>query len=134
MKLKHLATGAEILLPDDLQWVDEHAWTPVAQSASRLIDGALLVETAVKKKGRPITLRSPSEDMAWLPFSAVKTLHEWAEIEAAQFELTYRDGRTFTVIMAHDGQSSAVEAVPLKGFPARADDEPFGLTLRLMEV
>ena len=134
MKLELIATGAEVTLPDDLMWVDEHSWTPVAQNASRLIDGALLVETAIKLKGRPITLQAPSDDMAWVPFWVIKTLYGWAEIEAAKFLLTYRDGRTFIVIMAHDGQASAVEASPVAGFPARKDTEPFRLTLKLMEV
>lgn len=56
MELKNLNDGAVIRLPDDLLWVDEHAWTPGVASVSYLLTGALLVESAIRQAGRPITL------------------------------------------------------------------------------
>ena len=47
MQLKNLATGVVLLLPDDLLWSDEHAWSPATASVSYLITGALLVQSAV---------------------------------------------------------------------------------------
>ena len=36
MELKNLATEAVLVLPDDLLWTDEHAWTPAVASVSYL--------------------------------------------------------------------------------------------------
>ena len=65
MQLKNLATGVVLLLPDDLLWSDEHAWTPATASVSYLITGALLVQSALRQAGRPMTLTG-AQDMAWV--------------------------------------------------------------------
>ena len=56
MQLKNLATGVALPLPDDLLWSDEHAWSPAVASTSYLITGALLIQSATRQAGRPITL------------------------------------------------------------------------------
>ena len=56
MQLKNLATGVALPLPDDLLWADEHAWSPAVASTSYLITGALLIQSATRQAGRPITL------------------------------------------------------------------------------
>lgn len=45
MQLKNLSDVVALLLPDDLLWSDEHAWTPAAASASYLITGATSTAT-----------------------------------------------------------------------------------------
>jgi hypothetical protein len=55
MQLKNLADNAVLVLPDDLLWTDEHAWTPAVAAVSYLLTGALLVESAARQAGRPIT-------------------------------------------------------------------------------
>lgn len=131
MRLKNLADGAVLTLPDDLLWSDEHAWTPAVAAVSYLLTGALLVETATRQKGRPITLAGGS-DMAWVTRETVNILHDWAAQPGRQFELQFADGRIFTVVFRH--HETPIEAEPVLGFPARSASDWYRLTLRLMEV
>ncbi len=50
-----------IELPDDLLWVDEFDWNPVAQDIERSLTGALMVQEQAKLYGRPITLTGGDE-------------------------------------------------------------------------
>ncbi len=131
MNLKNLADNSQLLLPDDLLWVDEHAWTPAVASTSYLITGALLIQSATRQAGRPITLVGAS-DMAWVTRAVVKRLHEWASSPGKTFELLLQDARRFTVAFRHgDG---ALEAEAVMGFSALRDAEYYRVTVRLMEV
>ena len=135
MQLQHLASGDILTLPDDLLWVDEHAWTPAVASTSYLITGALLVQSATRQAGRPITLEG-AFDMAWVTRAAVGTLHAWASVPLTagdgRFELRLHDGRSFEVAFRHD--ELCVEAEPVLGFPARSDADRYRLTLRLLQL
>ena len=135
MQLKNLATGVALPLPDDLLWTDEHAWTPAVTSVSYLVTGALLVQSAVRQAGRPITLAG-AIDMAWVTRATVATLHEWAAVplgeSTGRFELTLVDNTVFTVAFRHG--ETPVEAEPVTGFPARSSSDFYRLTLRLMEI
>lgn len=135
MQLKNLATGVALPLPDDLLWSDEHAWSPAVTAVSYLLTGALLVQSATRQAGRPITLVGPS-DMAWVTRATVATLHNWAaaplSATSGRFELTLRDARVFTVAFRH--ADTAVDAEPVLGFPAQADTDFYRITLRLMQI
>ena len=135
MQLKNLSDEVALALPDDLLWTDEHAWTPAVASVSYLVTGALLVQSATRQAGRPITL-SGAVDMAWVPRSTISTLHAWAAVplatSAGRFELSLADARVFTVAFRH--AETAIEAEPVLGFPARSDADYYRLTLRLMEI
>lgn len=135
MYLKNLATGVALPLPDDLLWADEHAWSPAVASVSYLLTGALLVQSATRQAGRPITLVGPS-DMAWVTRATVATLHTWAATPLAaasgRFELTLRDARVFTVAFRH--ADTAIDAEPVLGFPAQSDTDFYRITLRLMQL
>ncbi len=131
MQLKNLIDNTVIHLPDDLLWTDEHAWTPAVAAVSYLLTGALLVESAARQKGRPITLVGPT-DMAWVTRATVNTLYAWAETPERQFALTLFDQRLFTVAFRH--HETAIEAEPVMGFPARHPEDFYRLTLRLMEI
>lgn len=135
MQLKNLATGVALPLPDDLLWTDEHAWTPAVASMSYLVTGALLVQSAVRQAGRPITLAG-AIDMAWVTRATVATLHEWAAAplgaSSGRFELTLTDNRVFEVAFRH--AETPVEAEPVAGFPARSDSDFYRLTLRFLEL
>jgi hypothetical protein len=131
MILKNLSDGNTLSLPDDLLWVDEHAWTPTVTSTSYLITGALLIQSATRQAGRPITLVAPS-DMAWVTRAVVKQLYTWGSTPGQTFELLLQDGRRFSVVFRHgDG---ALEAEAVMGFSAFKDGEFYRVTLRLMEV
>ncbi len=138
MQLKNLTDGVALLLPDDLLWSDEHAWSPAISSVSYLLTGALLVQSAVRQAGRPITLVG-APDMAWVTRATVGALQAWAAVPLAtatssigRFELTLADARVFTVAFRHF--ETAIEAEPVTGFPARAESDFYRLTLRLMEI
>ncbi len=135
MQLKNLATGVALPLSDDLLWTDEHAWTPAVASVSYLVTGALLVQSAVRQAGRPITLAG-AIDMAWVTRATVTALHEWAadplSASSGRFELTLTDSRVFEVAFRH--AETPVEAEPIAGFPARSDTDFYRLTLRFLEL
>lgn len=135
MELKNLADEVVLLLPDDLLWSDEHAWSPVVSTASYLLTGALLIQSATRLAGRPITLVG-APDMAWVSRATVEQLRVWAALaltdSAGRFQLTLSDGRAFTVVFRHD--DTALEVEPVLGFPARSDTDLYRLTLRLMEI
>ena len=135
MELKNLADEVALLLPDDLLWTDEHGWTPAVTSLSYLITGALLVQSAIRQAGRPITLVGPA-DMAWVTRATLETLRSWAAValsdSSGRFALTLADSRTFTVAFRH--ADTPIEAEPVLGIPARSDADPYRLTLRLMEI
>lgn len=135
MQLKNLATGVALPLPDDLLWTDEHAWSPAVSAVSYLLTGALLVQSATRQAGRPITLVGPL-DMAWVTLATVATLHNWAaapfSASSGRFELTFADGRVFTVAFRHN--DTAIEAEPVLGFPAQSDTDFYRLSLRLMQL
>jgi hypothetical protein len=86
MELRQLPSGQTLTLPDDLSWVDEHQWTPAVASASYLLTGALLIESATRQAGRPITLQAP-DDMAWVSRTIVDQLYTWASMPERTFEL-----------------------------------------------
>ena len=135
MQLKNLSDGVELALPDDLLWSDEFAWTPAVMSVSYLITGALMVHSACRQAGRPITLTG-AVDMAWVARSVISTLYDWAGIalgeDTGRFELTLLDERVFTVAFRH--AEAPIDAEPVKGFPARSASDHYRLTLKLMQI
>ena len=135
MQLKNLATEVVLLLPDDLLWSDEHSWSPATASVSYLITGALLVQSAVKLAGRPMTLAG-AQDMAWITRSCVQTLYDWAVVplgeSTGRFELSLFDGRVFTVAFRH--AEVPIEAEPVAGFTARSNSDFYRITLKLMQI
>ena len=133
MIIKNLATQAELTLSHDLQWADEHTWSKVAATSAFSLTGALLIETSVKLAGRPITLKPPSQDMAWHPRSTVDLLRTWSDLPGQQFLLTLDDGRSFTVVFRH-ADAPVIEAEPIKGFPTYEPDDDWLMTLKMMEV
>jgi hypothetical protein len=135
MQLKNLADEVALLLPDDLLWTDEHAWSPAVTSTSYLITGALLIQSATRQAGRPITLVG-APDMAWVTRATVEQLRTWAAIPVGnttgRFALTFADGRVFTVAFRH--QEVAIEAEPVLGIPARSGNDFYRLTLRFLDL
>ena len=116
-------------------WSDEHAWSPAVASTSYLITGALLIQSAKRQAGRPITLVG-APDMAWVTRATVEQLRAWAAIPVGgttgHFELSFTDGRVFTVAFRH--QEAAIEAEPVLGIPARSGSDFYRLTLRFLEI
>lgn len=135
MELKNITDNTILVLPDDLLWIDEQAWSPIAMSTSYLLNGALLIQTGQRQAGRPITLTA-DQDMAWVTRAVVQQLWTWASQPindtSGRFLLTFKDARSFTVVFRHT--DTAIEAEPVLGIPAQADTDYYRITLRFMEV
>ncbi len=111
-------TLGSLILPDGLHWSDEYQWSPIEQSIEFGLTGALIVQTAVKTAGRPITLRGAKNGTAHSALIArAQTYRTWASLEtlraalwgeSAEFTLTLHDARTFTVVPAHDGNGPLI--------------------------
>lgn len=128
-----LGDGVTLLaLDDDLFWNDEFAWSPVEQAIQRTLSGALIVSTAARVAGRPITLQPFDESSAWMAGAAIRQLCDWAAVPGQQLTLVLR-GVTYAVIFRHhDG--SAVEATPIVPYSDPVNTDHYLATLRLMEI
>lgn len=138
MKLyKDYGTGsqASIDLPNDLIWKDEFTWVPAVQTRTYSLTGALIIETALKQAGRPISLEAAT-DMGWVPRSTVVALRAWAALQNILFKLVLEypdDTRMFNVMFDQEGQN-AIAAEPVKGFPGHSPEDWFTIKLKLIEV
>lgn len=115
------------------RWVDEFGWSPVISDQAYSITGALLIDSAERQAGRPITLQA-SDDCGWLGMTrtVVQQLYALTETPGAQYTLQLADGRSFTVIF-RPGEEP-ITARPLGDKPSPPDDWPYLLTLRLTEI
>lgn len=121
-----------LTLDPDLKWADEHQWHPVEQTSQRTITGALIISTAARIGGRPITLQPDDDSSAWMPRSMIDTLRSWAAVPGRQMTLTLR-GTPHTVIFRHhDG--IAVEASPIVFYSDEDGSDWYKATLRFMEI
>ncbi|NDP58000.1 MAG: hypothetical protein GZ090_01395 [Oxalobacteraceae bacterium] len=133
MILQNLTTLASLTLSHDLLWSDEHGWSPVVASAEYTLTGALLIESAARQAGRPITLKAPDDSMAWHTRAIVDALLAWAGVPGQQFLLTLDDARSFTVVFRHH-DAPALESKPVRGFASFDADDYWQVTLKFMEI
>jgi hypothetical protein len=120
-----------LTLPDDLDWTDEYTWQQVEQSAEYALTGALVVESAAKQAGRPITLQG-ADDRAWISRATLDQLRAWASTPGQQLTLTLR-GTARTVVFRH--QDTAIDNVDQIMFYSDPQAGTwYRCTLRFMEV
>lgn len=119
-----------ITLHDDMLWTDEFVWRAAAQRTSRTIAGSLVVESALKTKGRPITLVGSSE-YGWVPRSTVVALAAAADTPGQKFTLSLR-GSSYTVAFNHE--SAPLEATPVLDYNSYDGTDYYAATVRLIEV
>jgi len=91
--------GTTAQLTDRLQWTDEYDWSPVQQAGEYSTTGALLLDVAVKKAGRPITLDGVQSE-AWIARALCDTLQAWAALPGITLTLTLR-GTPRAVVFDH---------------------------------
>ena len=121
----------DIELPDDLLWVNEYQWQPVAQETERTLTGALLVQEQAKLYGREIELLG--EQSAWVTRATVDALKA-LEVEAGKvMTLTLADARIFQVIFDRSN-GAAVEAQQILPYAYPDNDYLYSLTIRLLTV
>lgn len=122
-----------ITLPDDLLWRDEWDWQPVAQRRAYTIAGALVLESAARQAGRPITLEPADDDSAWITRATLAQLRTAAALPGQQLTLAWR-GASYTVVFRHDESSGAVTAQPVVHYGNNDAADWYRTTLRLLEV
>lgn len=123
-------TLGTITLPEELRWVDEHAWSPVARSGGDdySLTGVPLRQEAIKQAGRPITLQHAD---AWVQTATLAALQAINGTPLWKGMLTLADGRTFTVGFRDEG----IQAEPvIFQSPSGARDGWWRLTLKLETV
>ena len=120
----------DITLPDDLLWINEFDWNPVAQSTERSLTGALLVQEEPFAHGRSIVL-SGSGEAGWVSRLTVKSLYALSKVANKTMSLTLPDGRQFGVIFDRSNRAP-VEAQQVMPFAYPDDDNQYLLTLRLL--
>ena len=126
-----LAVGStSVELPPDLYWEDEF-WTPVVQKNKRSITGAMVVSTAMKQGGRPITLRPEDDHSAGIKLVDMLQVQEWAQIEGQEMELTLR-GVTRTVIFDHE--ATGLAPIPFVHFREMDGTDYYLATFRFLET
>lgn len=135
MTLTNLATGQVITLPDTLLWEDEYTWSPVITTTNYLLTGAIVIQSATKQTGRPITLVG-APDMGWITRSVLEDIRLNAAIaitdSTGRFKLTFKDGRSFNVVFRLD--EVPVEAEPVLGIPPQSNTDYYRVTLRFREI
>lgn len=126
-----LTVGATtVALPDDLEWPDEFGWQAVQQAQQYTLTGSLVLETADKQAGRPITLRGDAR-RAWVSRAALLQLRAWADAAGTVMTLALR-GSSLSV--AFDHERGAITAAPVCDY---SDPEPgdwYMVELRFIEL
>ena len=120
-----------LALDEDLEWRDEHAWSPVVQSVAHSLTGALIVQVATRQAGRPITLAA-SEDRGWITGTALAQLLAWGAIAGQVLTLTLR-GATYSVMLRHY-DAPAVEATPVVSYSDPISSDWYVVTLKFLVI
>ena len=88
-RLTSVTPSFDIMLPQDLEWIDEFTWTPVKQNVSTSLSGGLIIQESVQSKGRPLTLQG-KDDMAWVKRSVGNSLLQMRDTAGLVMRLEYR--------------------------------------------
>lgn len=89
-----------VTLTDDLLRTDEHAWSPVQQSITPTLTGALWIDVSSRQAGEPITL-SGGLDYGHITRSEFIQLRTLANQPGQVFTLNWH-GTSYTVVWRHD--------------------------------
>lgn len=81
----------------DLLWGDEFDFQPVEVKTQYSVTGALIVESAAKQAGRPITLTG-GDTYGWITRTTLLALRAWAATPGTTYTLTLR-GVPYTVAL-----------------------------------
>ena len=102
-----LSDGATTLvLSNDLVWSDEFDWSATEQSIARGLTGALIIQSATRQAGRPITLANADESTGLLTRTQLAQLRAWADLPGQALTLSLH-GAAYPVLFRHqDGALS----------------------------
>jgi hypothetical protein len=119
-----------LTLPTDLIWIDEFDWTPVQQTQTYSITGALIIERGIKQAGREITLAGDNSS-GMISRADLKTLETKLTLNTP-LVLTLNDARTFNVIFNH--AKKPIDAKPQIDFSTPDDGDLYTLKINLLAV
>lgn len=114
-----------IPLPPELSWSDRYNWQSLAVATEYSLTGALIVDTAEKLAGRPITLQS-GQNRAWMLRSEIDQIKA-LQTAGDPVSLSIR-GETLTVLV------TSVEAAPLWDLSEDATDPYCLATIKALTV
>jgi hypothetical protein len=125
-----------ILLPEDIQWIDEFTGFGVGQVITPTLTGALLVEETTQPAGRQITLATGPD--VWVRKSVVLQLETLVAAPLASdtsLPLVWGDGRTFDVVFDRS-RGPGMRAVEMKRLAAgvQTNDHWYTIELNLLTV
>lgn len=89
-------------LPDGLRWSDEFTWSPLQTMRDYSLTGALILQTAERLAGRPITLIG-GETWAWMSRAHLISLKTLLDTYSDSMTLVLHDGRSFSVVPVYEG-------------------------------
>ncbi len=127
----HLMQLDTMTLPDNLLWVNEFDWTPVAQSTDRSLTGSLIVSESLMTYGRSIVLGDGEN--SWLTLADMNTLFALSEIPKKKMLLTLPGGRAFTVIF-DQSEGAPIEARQVLPLTNPDDSDFYAVVIRLLTV
>ncbi len=119
-----------LTLPEDLIWVDEFDWSPVQQTQTYSITGALIIESGTKQAGRLITLSGDSSS-GLISRADLKLLQIKSNTNLTMV-LMLNDARTFNVIFNHT--KNPIEAKPWIDYSTPDDADFYTLKINLLVV
>ncbi len=102
-RLQATTLGLDVLLPQDLEWVDEFTWSPIQQTIETTLTGALVIQESKQLKGRAITFVG-KEDMAWINRTTADQLASMKNTGGLVMQLSfaeYVDGAYTGVVKAN---------------------------------
>ncbi len=118
-------------LPDNLLWVNEFDWTPVAQSTDRSLTGSLIVSESLMTYGRSIVLGDGEN--SWLTLSELNALFAMTKTLQKKMFLTLPGGRECTVIFDRS-EGSPIEAQQVIPLSEPSEDHLYAVVIRLLTV
>jgi len=137
-----LVSGATtITLPKEMEWVDRFTRNLVAQNVEITAGGSQVIEEFQQQGGFPITLVARGANDTWVTRDVIAALQTLADTPLAEpMELTYNDGTVVLCRFRYNGNTPAVNAIPVtvqsghfQIFP-EDDDSPYALTLSLFQA
>lgn len=112
-------------ITDNFVWSDEFNYNQVEQSQERSLTGGMIIQSGLKRYGRPITLGA-----SWLPRATVDALYA-LEASTAAMALTLADGREFSVVFDRS-RGTAIQAKPVHNYVYAANESGWLYTVTLL--
>lgn len=118
-----------VVLPADLQWLNEFSWSSIEQDQVYSLTGALVIQEGTKQKGRTISLGSG--DGAWLTRADVQQLKTLEALPDQNLTLSYY-GTNYTV--RFDRSTTPIQADEVVREANPGATHLYTITINLIEV